>query len=769
MDSKTLDKFKTGSHGRPSDDISPYKKQNDPTYTRQWAMHIYSAFAKGTTGISQRMMSRMDYLRSYAYGQQNPDVYKKYFAVDPQSPTSESVSTAVDANAEDRALKKARKHYMDVDFNTIFSPAPKYINHIIGRMMKINLTAGVDAIDPMSGREKEMKKWKTWARSKVKDSMDNINKIRGIEPQEEPEVLPKSLEELHLFERMGRFKTMYEVGMEKALSFTSQLSEQPEIQKRVIQDLLTANIGAFETTADSYDGFVKYKYIDPKDLIIEYSSKDGFDKSNYYGYLDSFRIADIRDKLPHVEEEELESLARNYQGLYGNPDTVDKSYYEAEERWGYDAFNVPVLRFAFITTDRHYYSTRKGKNGEDITFRAEGDEEGRPRIRNDKKRTTYPMYMKTIYGGSWIIDSEHVFDYGRIENVPYDVSKKDVRLPINVIKLKGRSVVDAMIPMLDQIQMTYLKLQNNIAKAPPSGLKIDIGKTKRITMNGAEFGPMDLIKLYTQSGHMVYDSSMTEGQIVPQFGAQDPGKAIEQLTGGAGQAINEAIQSWEMAFSAISELTGIDRASTSSKQAPRTSAAETKIAAAGTSDTLAPIANAWVQLVKRAAECAALRIQSVCVGNPEVYSSVIGSASVHAIRQAGSNPPVKYGIMISAKSAEDEAARVMEAAREALRAGTLSFAQFMFVEDIVDSGGGVNMAQQYIAYQEQKTQEAQAENARAAQEADTEKQIVTQEAKDKGEIQKAQIESQLKREEITHQADEDIRVASAVPSKSEAI
>ena len=317
--------------------------------------------------------------------------------------------------------------------------------------------------------------------------------------------------------------------------------------------------------------------------------------------------------------------------------------------------------------------------------------------------------------------------------------------------------MDSMIPMLDQIQMTYLKLQNAIAKAPPTGLKIDIGKTKKVVMNGMSFGPLDLIKLYTQSGHMIYDSSITEGQIVPGFPTQDPGKAIEQLVGGSGTAISEAVQSWEMAFQAISEITGIDRASTSSRQAPRTSATETQLAAEGTLDTLQPILDSWLHMTKRAGECAALRIQSRCLLDEPPYLSVIGEVGVQAIKQAGSTPPVHYGIMIKPKPTLQEQADILRTATEALKVGALTFSQYMFVKDVLSSGGGLNYAQQYIAYQEQQFQKSQAENARAAQEADTQKQLVTSEAKTNGEIIKQTEISRLKIGEITHETNEKIR------------
>ena len=748
----------TGNFERPSEDINPFQKQNSDKYSRSWLQHIYSAHVKGSTGINQKLISRIDYLRSFAHGKQDPNIYKQYFDAEENSGTNgQAYATDTTSENDISAQNKARVHYMDVDFNDIFSPAPKYINNIIGRFIKINIGSTVKAIDEKSGTEKEDAMWGTWARSYIKVKMDEIDKVRGIEPVDTGEALPESLEELDMYNKMGKFKTRYERAMEESLSFTAELSEQPEIQKKVVTDILTANIGATETVIDRYDGFVKYEYVDPRDLIIEYSSKDMFDKSTYYGYIKNFRLADLREKLPKLTEEELRALASNYTGQYGNPNEVVEAFDEITASFKYDNFTIPVLKGAWITTDKHMHTTRTLKNGETITSRTEGDDVGKPRIRNGKGRKTYPLYIKTVYEGHLVLGTDYVFDYGRMTDIPFDFSKKTVRLPINVYKIKGKSIIESMIPMLNQVQMTYLKLQNAIAKAPPPGLKIDIGKNKSITMGGKDYGPLELITLRTHTGNMIYDSTMEDGQIAPGFGASDPGKAIEELSGGLGTAINEAILSWEMAFNAISDLTGIDRASSVTSQPARTSASETRIAAAGTSDTLNPILDAWKHIVKRGSENAALRIQSRCSVKNSPYVAIIGRAGVQAIAAAAGKPPIKWGIIIRAQATDEEKADALAGAIEAMKGGILSYSQYLFVKDTLDSGGGLNQVQQYIAYQEAKAEKRSVENARVNQEIDAVNQQKTADIKIKGEVDKIDAKTQGKIKEITHQTNENIR------------
>lgn len=725
------DKFKNSSFANPSDDVSPVLKQTKPGWSLAKLKYIYSAHLNGQSGIPYNFQSKIDTLRAYAFGQQDPNIYKPYFSADlgSQPELATSVDTTGSAQSKNN---KGRKHFMDVDFESIFSPAPKYINNLIGRFSRIDYDITVKAVDSRSSGDREWKKWSVWAKSVSAPFLQEIDQARGI-PAGTKEELPQTLEELSIYESLGRFKLAYEVAMEKCLQFTDELSDEPELQKRVVLDLITANVGGhIDEVGD--DGLVRHKYIDPKDLIIQYSPRELFDKTEYFAYVKDFTVADLRNKLPHLTEQEIMTLARGYCGRYGNPSSLTERMSDVDDRYDYDAFHVPVLYGAWISTDSKYYTTRT-KGDLKITGEELPDETGRVKIKNSETRKTKTQYLKTIYEGYWVIGTDYVFDFGRMTDVPFDMKTREVRLPIHVYKIKGKSIVELMIPMLDQCQMTYLRLQNAIAKAPPSGLKIDIGKLKNMTMGKVTWTPLDLIKLYTQTGHLLYNSSVTKGQFIPPGGGSgDPGKAVEELTGGIGTALTDAVQSFEMAFASLSELTGIDRASAVSAQDARTSAAATKIAAAGTSDTLYPILSAWANIKRTAAECAALRIQSRCSIEDSPYEPIIGLAGVMAIRQAASTPPIYYGIIMKAKPTDEERTEILSTATESLKAGLLTFSQYEFVAEALTRGGTLNETRAYIAFHEKQAREQAQTAGLQNQQMDTEKQAMLAQKKIEGEL-----------------------------------
>jgi len=743
---------------RPSDDTPPPMKEKAP-YNLAWAKYIYGSHMDGVSGIPYNWNTKINNLRAYAHGRQSTNLYKKWFSQNVINNPNE-VSATDNNSDQNNQIQNARKHYMDVDFEQIFSPAPKYMNYLIGKFAKIDIEPTVQAIDERSGAEKETKKWGLWAKKFTQQDFSEIDAIRGV-PQEEPEYMPQTLEELAMYENMGHFKMVYEIGMEKSLQFTNQISQEKKLRKKIVRDLITANVGAYLDYVDS-DGIVKYQYVDPSNLIIEYGDKNVFDSARYFGTVIGYRIPDIRRKFPNMDEKDIEKLARTFVGSYSNPDTVNASYDEANGVFGYDEFNIPVLKYSFLTVNKQYFQNRVTKSGDTIRARVGYKENGSLNVRKNDAQSMQEMFHECVYEGCWIIGTDLVFDHGKMNDIPYDPKYKKARLPIHVCKLEGKSIVEQMMPLLDQIQMTFLRLQNAIAKAPPSGLKIDIGKMKKLSMHGKKWGPRDLIRLYTQTGHMLYDSSVSEGQIDPNIRPTDPGKAIEELKGGVGSAISDAIQSFEFCFGSISEMTGIDRASVVSAQPDRTSATETKVAAAGSSDTLFTIVDGLVEILKSGAECAALRIQSRCLIDDSPYVAVIGKQAVEAIKIAGSMPPVYYGINITVQPTSDDKEEIKSAAQLALKSGSLSMPQYLFLVDSLNSGGGLNYAMAYLNYQNAQLTKQSQDAALANQNADTEKQAMLANQKAEADANSQMMKGKIDMDVYTHKTNEDIRKEFAI-------
>ena len=96
------------------------------------------------------------------------------------------------------------------------------------------------------------------------------------------------------------------------------------------------------------------------------------------------------------------------------------------------------------------------------------------------ERKPHSLDMKVVYGGTYIMHTNCVYNYGRVKNVPknvHDISKANLSYSVVATNFRGmmpKSMVDSCIGFADMLQLTHLKIQQAIAKAKPDGLIIDI-------------------------------------------------------------------------------------------------------------------------------------------------------------------------------------------------------------------------------------------------------------------------------------------------------
>jgi len=379
--------------------------------------------------------------------------------------------------------------------------------------------------------------------------------------------MPKSLEELHIYDQMGGFKRREAVGMEKALRFTDEFSDMPVIKRKVLRDLATTGIATTMDTVDDTLGLARYGYVDFTNCLLEYSSEQDFKDSRFCGYQKNMTISELRP-LCNLSEDELQSLAGKWAGgAHGNPTRsswgdVNIDIAGDYRSFGYDDYKIPVMWYVWkgLSSKTKEVEVR-GKKG--IKRQVEKGTISERNGKYYKKIKDESFTVQTLYQCYWIMDSDKVFKTGKLNDIPFDYYNKEAYLPIHAYRMDGKSLVETMIPILDQIQLIFLRLQNAIAKSPGSGLAIDINAIDVVNMGTQKFQGLDLIKLHSHTGHMIYKGATTSGHAVAGImgGQHFNQKPIEFLEGGYSSDVESAIRGFEMNFGYLAELTGIDRVS----------------------------------------------------------------------------------------------------------------------------------------------------------------------------------------------------------------
>lgn len=735
----------SGSAIRPKQDI-PFSEKTD-----QWAVanakYILSYHQNGESGIPNTFKDKVQELRNYSAGRQNPEKYKKVLIGENTTPTIPTGSS------DQNTTVAANEGWMNVDFNNIFSPAPKYIYNLLGKFEEVGSSIGVNAIDTFSTKKKEQQKASLMVLNKFKDSIPpDAPMPEGLEGKK----IPNTKEELDLYESIGGLKQPFEANMESILKYTDELSDMPQIKRKCLIDAIEIGVLSTMDVLDEQQQKVAIEYLDPADVIIEYSRSTDFKNSRFAAVPKLYTISELR-VMTSMTEDELIEVAGKWKSQYGNPSEVRDGYNEVSQTWNYDNYKIPVLHAYWKSVDvkkdvgEGMIEISKDKVRPNELKKGKIVKKGEKYFKPIKNAEIEKERIRTIYEYQWIVDTEKGFNFRKLRNIPFDYSAKDALLPIHVYKLPGKSIMERMKPILDDIQLTYLRLQNVRAKAPPPGLQIEIGSLTNLTFGGKKWRPLDLLKLYSHTGHMLYKATTAEGGYMSGGSMPSP---IQELKGGYGTAITDAIRDFEISFQHLADITGIDRVSSiSGGSNPETSAAEVKIASASTSDAIQPLYIAWEAIRVQASKNVALRAESICntvKDKSKGYFNVIGEKGVKAIKSIGYKYPIEWGIVFDPLPTAEDKMLLKDAAMKAFAQGHIEMSDYMFIMDGIIKAYSLKNVRNYLILKEQEGRQRQQEMADANTQALAQKELAVVQGKTQSEL--ALIDAKTQGEILVNQS-----------------
>lgn len=721
---KTFEKkYQQGNTPFPDDDINPDDKKGE--WCKQWAEAIFSLFIRNGCFLTLSEMNKIQTLRLYGAGKQPKSIYMDWLL-------------------EDINQNPQRKGFYSTNWE-IFSPAPKFKRIIRGRFEGQDFDYVATAIDPTSANQREDMMWENYYKSNFGKKEDELMATLGAPIPEQVEYVASSIEELEMFNSIGGFKLKHEIEIENALRYTDYISDMKEIKRKFTDDLVDINRAAFRDYYDPITNKVRYEYVDFANLIIDYSREQDFKDARFWGYVKLMTVNEVRSRRPDLKEDQLLGMARQYAGLFGNQ---GENYLGGWQSYGYrnnkgvlvyDMYRVPVFISEWLSNDTRYKMKRTNKRGETLYY-----EQGDRKVYNTDKRQTVVVEGANVYTCSWIIGTDYYFEDGVAMNAAR-IEKKTPRLSIHAYALPGVSIIESIMPNLDQIQLTHLKLQSALAEAPPNGLKIEFGSLNNINLGKEDMKPLELIKMYRQRGDIIYKATTHSGK----YNSYAP--PIEPLEGGIGRFLGECITLFETNFNFISEISGIDRVSAVSKKAGETSATEVNAGVASTTDALQPLFAAFVSTKEHAANSAACRIQMAVKYNPDAYAAympVLGKSQLELMKISKDITPAMYGIKIELKPTQQTIARVIEAATAALQPGRdgekINFPDWLLICRMAESGS-LKQAESLLSYRIEISRDHALKMQRDNMEENRKTAIITKQLDEKREISKIMTEEREKR------------------------
>ena len=561
--------------------------------------------------------------------------------------------------------------------------------------------------------------------------------------------LPDTPEELELFMQL-KPKMAIEIAEEEAINTVLDQNKFDNIKERVDQDLVNIGIGITKTSFNKSQGLV-VDYVDPAKCVWSYTEDPYFSDLYYFGEVKQITLSELKKEFPNVSDSDLERIqsspinGSNVTGFMNN-----------------DRDTVQVLYFEYKTYMNQVFKIKRTDTG--LEKAIEKTDEFNPPPNDNFERVS--RSIEVLYQGAKVMNTDIMLRWELAENMTRpmaDTTKVVMSYAAaapRMYKGKIQSLISKCIGFADIINLTNLKLQQVLSKMVPDGVYLDVDGLAEVDLgNGTTYNPAEALNMYFQTGSVV-------GRSLTQEGDMNRGKIpIQELQTGSGSSkIQSLIAAYNYNLQMIRDVTGLNEARDGSQPDANALVGLQKIAANASNTATNHILKASLFLTLRTAEIISLKLTDV-IANPLTENSLknsISATNVETLRELANSNLYDFGIMLELEPDDEEKAELTNNINTSLQQGGID------IEDAIDIRNikNIQLANQMLKLKRQKKQQA-AQQAQAAQaqaqaqaNAQAQEQIAMQEvqkqqaltaekiaiekAKADFEIQRMQMEAQMK-------------------------
>ena len=657
----------TGGLYFPNRLASDKEKESDK-YGLQYAKAIYNKYINQSYSLYNQREKFINN-RKYAEGYQSVQKYK------------------------DMLNMNGDLSYANLDFSVV-SVLPKFVDLLVGEMMNQEYTISVDAIDDQSATKYEEDKNKIFANVLLKDFDKQVQEATGLTAMDKSVPVLEDEEEAKMYIQMT-YKQAVEEATEEVLQYVFKANNDKEVARKVIRDLIVLKWCAVRVYYDeNYN--VRFRYVDPLNLIVPYSNNDTFTDVDYGGEVLKMSFADLKRMNKTLTDDQLKDIVKKF----GYKKQADRegtaSDYGAYYNNGYnsdldfDDFYIDVVDFEFrsvdnLTYEKKYYK----KDGYYMNKKSKDYDPSEKQKKDKKKREMLSKDYVCYYEGFWIVGSEYVFNYGKRKNQPrkkngyaYDsetMSRYKISAP-DIYDNVNKSLVEKMIPMVDQMQLAHLKIQQAIAKARPAGLSIDISGLENVMKGKGNdwMKPLEVVEIFDQTGNIIHRGTDPDGNQVNR-------SPIVPLDNGLPRTLNGFIEVYNMNLQMLRDITGINEFRDGTTPDSKTLVGVQKEAITVSRNTTRPLNEAYFRLLERVADHCALLIQLKAEYDPkglESYKGALGQKSIDILSINKEIASASFGIFITLSPSFQDQQRIELEIDRALGTGTIELEDAMEVRDI---------------------------------------------------------------------------------------
>ena len=616
--------------------------------------------------------------------------------------------------------------YVDLDWSTI-KIAPKFVEILLGTYLSRREKPVVKATDDMSDSIKDMEKQEAMFRMKNKEQIEALEKELGhqIESQK---FMPEDEDDIALYFDL-EYRLPEEILFETKIKKILDENDYGVLKRTLLRDIIDCNFAATKVYFDANHN-IRIKRIKPENLIYNVFETDNGKDLAYIGYVNPMKISVIRKKY-NLDEETLFKLAQKASRELKRPENLYwKDSYKYTELRPYDDYAVLVFDFEVKTVDVEYTVKTENKYGNVLAIPKQGKpmapagQELAGEVIEDK--------MMNIYHGAWVCDTDIMLEWDLTSNTirPYN-NGVDAMFSYSIICPNATgallpSMIEKAMGPIRAMLLIRMKMQQLIALMKPDGFSVDISGFRDVDLGtGNSVEPLQLMKIYDQTGRVFWDSTGDDGQ--------PKAFPIQQLPNNGNVAqLNTLISQYNFNLDRLREEMGISEYRDGSSVPVKTGLGVMQQQIQSSNSATEYIYDAFTCVMEETSEKVAMMLWDSVVFKATKYKEMEGYDM--------SLLDMTFDVKVEMLPDEQKKAELNNLMMQALQSGAISYEQVFKIKNIED----VKLAELYLAKSMKRAKKDAEENAQKNSQMNAQIQQQVSQQKMQQDAQLSQLESQGK-------------------------
>jgi len=388
---------------------------------------------------------------------------------------------------------------------------------------------------------------------------------------------------------------------------------------------------------------------------------------------------------------------------------------------------VLVMDFEFVSTDLLYTNVKNGRAYNGYTKKTPG-----------KDGDVFTAKVQNLFGGKYICGSGYIYDYGVKAGVRQPiVTKNEDAFKVNASKVYGSfvwhhsslirgesvSIIDRAKPHIDAIEDTFKKFKTYVKEFLPWMIRVDQDALADLAMKeGDEVTAEDLMTTLLERGIGVVSSSAYKG-----FHNASVKDALTIIANDGGGNLNVLWGLMLQQINLLHDVVGVPKIDTGGGVSPEQGKAVSQMLLQGSENVLSGLMAAKIGLYTSLWEN--LMYDIIQAGE----AGVVGNKSF-SIPQG--NPDERIpNLVVEPLPTDMDWQDLYAKAQQALAAGSLTMDQYAYLK-IIDN---MKQAWGYLAVQQKRTEIKKAQMQQMADQANTERQMMSNQQAQEGKERLEQI------------------------------